>query len=60
MAIIDISENSSNDEPRGAAAKRPYERPSFRFEQVFVTSALSCGKVSPSDSNCRGLNSKVS
>ncbi len=25
--------------------KKPYEKPSFRFEKVFVTSALSCGKT---------------
>jgi hypothetical protein len=25
--------------------KKPYEKPSFRFEKVFETSALSCGKT---------------
>jgi hypothetical protein len=25
--------------------KKPYVRPSFRYERVFVTTALSCGKV---------------
>jgi hypothetical protein len=36
---------SSNDEPRPAAIdKKPYEKPGFRYEQVFVTSALSCSK----------------
>jgi hypothetical protein len=39
--------------------KKPYEKPSFRFEQVFVTSALSCGKVNNSEANCH-LNRKVS
>lgn len=24
--------------------KKPYLKPDFRYEQVFVTSALSCGK----------------
>jgi hypothetical protein len=28
-----------------AMPKKPYEKPSFRFEQVFVTTALSCGKL---------------
>jgi hypothetical protein len=42
MAIND----SSNDEPRLAAVeKKPYEKPGFRYEQVFVTSALTCGKT---------------
>jgi hypothetical protein len=37
---------SSNQEPRPAAIeKKPYEKPGFRYEQVFVTSALSCGKT---------------
>jgi hypothetical protein len=42
MAIND----SSSDEPRLAAVeKKPYEKPGFRYEQVFVTSALTCGKT---------------
>jgi hypothetical protein len=44
---------SSNDEPRSAAnEKKPYEKPGFRHEQVFVTSALSCGKVNPTQQGC--------
>jgi len=34
--------------------KKPYEKPSFRFEQVFVTTALSCGKTSNLNTNCIG------
>jgi hypothetical protein len=26
-------------------ARKPYVKPSFRFEQVFETQALACGKV---------------
>jgi hypothetical protein len=37
--------DSSSDTPRTAETKKPYEKPSFRHEQVFVTTALSCGKV---------------
>jgi hypothetical protein len=38
--------NSSSDQPRTAeTAKKPYEKPSFRYEQVFVTSALTCAKT---------------
>jgi hypothetical protein len=49
----------SSDEPRTPATnKKPYEKPSFRYEQVFVTSALSCGKISPTSLNCQ--SSKVS
>jgi hypothetical protein len=45
--------NFSSDEPRTPATnKKPYEKPSFRYEQVFVTSALSCGKVSGASLTC--------
>lgn len=49
----------SSEEPRGAAnEKKPYEKPAFRYEQVFVTSALNCGKTI-SEAGCH-LNQKVS
>jgi hypothetical protein len=52
--------HSSDEEPRPAPiAKKPYEKPGFRYEQVFVTSALSCGKVSSTQLNCIG-QTKVS
>jgi hypothetical protein len=34
-------------------AKRLYEKPAFRYEVVFETLALSCGKISPVQSQCR-------
>jgi hypothetical protein len=44
---------SSNDESRTPATnKKPYEKPSFRYEQVFVTSALSCGKIPGTSQTC--------
>ena len=50
---------SSSVEPRPAAIeKKPYEKPNFRCEQVFVTSALSCGKTI-TEGSCH-LNQKVS
>ncbi len=52
------NDNSSTEQPR-ATAKKPYEKPSFRYEQVFVTTALSCGKINPIQGQC-GLNLKVS
>jgi hypothetical protein len=33
--------------------KRPYHKPEFRFEKVFETMALACGKISAIDSQCR-------
>ncbi len=54
--------HSPGEEPQCAATeKKPYERPSFRFDHVFVTSALSCGKITSTQANCQGvLNQKVS
>lgn len=39
--------------------KKPYLKPAFRFEQVFVTTALNCGKVDPTQTLCK-LNPKAS
>jgi len=45
--------NLQSDEPGGrATAKKPYEKPSFRYERVFVTTALSCGKISGLSQSC--------
>jgi hypothetical protein len=38
--------DSPSGEPRPAAIdKKTYQKPGFRYEQVFVTSALSCSKT---------------
>jgi hypothetical protein len=48
-------DQSSKEDPRPAAfKKRAYEKPSFRYEQVFVTSALSCGKTG-TEGQCSSL-----
>jgi len=46
--------DTPSDNPRTPASKKPYEKPSFRYEQVFVTTALSCGKVGVTQSSCVG------
>lgn len=52
--------DSQSEKPRTEEApKKAYEKPSFRFEQVFVTTALSCGKISGVQFSCRH-NHKVS
>jgi len=51
MPIDNSSTNFSQGEPTG---KKPYEKPSFRYERVFVTTALSCGKFNPISEACRG------
>ncbi|MGA3091223.1 MAG: hypothetical protein ABSD75_21655 [Terriglobales bacterium] len=33
--------------------KKPYVKPAFRFETVFETQALSCGKISSFQGSCK-------
>jgi len=49
-------EKNVSDGPR---RKRPYQKPEFRYEKVFETMALSCGKISPTEFQCR-FNRKTS
>lgn len=49
----------SSETPNIPTTKKPYEKPAFRHEQVFVTTALSCGKISATQSSCT-LNTKAS
>jgi hypothetical protein len=35
------------------AGKKPYQKPEFRYERVFETMALACGKMSPTELQCR-------
>ena len=53
--------DSSTDEgPRlGASEKKPYEKPDFRYERVFVTSALTCLKTG-TENQCKFGTKKVS
>lgn len=52
-----------NGEPADACGKprekRAYKKPTYRYEQVFVTSALSCGKVNATQASCT-MNRKLS
>lgn len=34
------------------AAKRPYQKPSFRHEKIFETMALQCGKMQSTEGTC--------
>jgi hypothetical protein len=36
-----------------AKPKRPYVRPDFQHEKVFETLALTCGKLGPTQAQCR-------
>ena len=62
--------NVSDDDPRRAAQdeppsaddaprKKPYEKPALRYENVFETTALACGKIQGTQGQCR-FNRKAS
>jgi len=44
--------SSDQKAPDRAKPKKPYKAPSFKFEPVFEVSALSCGKLSSTQSGC--------
>ena len=55
-----MSEQKHPDQPKlprasasGDSPKKPYVKPAFRHEQVFETMALACGKLSPTQAQCR-------
>jgi hypothetical protein len=33
-------------------AEKPYQKPEVRFERVFETTALTCGKTNPTQGQC--------
>jgi hypothetical protein len=37
-----------------AKPKKPYRKPEFRYEKVFETMALACGKITGTQFQCRG------
>ncbi len=41
---MNIDNSSTEGSSPAAITKKRYEKPGFRYEQVFVTSALSCSK----------------
>jgi hypothetical protein len=42
-----------NDETKTTGApKKPYQKPEFRFERVFETRALTCGKIQTTQASC--------
>ena len=40
--------------------KKLYKKPEFRFEKVFETMALACGKIAVTQQNCRGRRRRSS
>jgi hypothetical protein len=66
---LELSMNSKNRPPAEAEMsvldhprvdKKPYKKPEFRFEKVFETMALACGKIAVTQQNCRGRRRRSS
>ena len=51
--------NSTPEAQPRPAFKKPYVKPAFRYERMFETLALSCGKLNPNQFQCR-FNRKTS
>jgi hypothetical protein len=54
MANEDQTKLETRKEPQTEKEriKKPYTKPAFRFERVFETQALSCGKMAGQGHNC--------
>jgi hypothetical protein len=46
---------SAQEVSRPGKAKLPYQKPAFRYERVFETMALACGKINPTQGQCASL-----
>ena len=59
--MSDSEENKRPASPREPTRrpKRPYHKPAVRFERVFETQALSCGKIQATQGGCH-YNRKAS
>jgi hypothetical protein len=45
--------NQDDAPPIASKPKRPYVKPAFQHEKVFETMALACGKLGPTQAQCR-------
>jgi hypothetical protein len=56
LKLSDVREDAAANQD---SVKKPYEKPRVRFERVFETMAMSCGKVQATQGSCRA-NRKAS
>lgn len=47
------SERETSHECLSTKGKKPYSKPTFQHERVFETMALACGKLHPTQGQCR-------
>jgi hypothetical protein len=51
--MSDKRQCADNPQATTRPGKKPYTKPDFKFERVFETMALSCGKTNPVQAQCR-------
>jgi hypothetical protein len=53
MSQPDQNTHEESATGKTAAEKKPYQEPTFRHERAFETMALACGKIDPTNFECR-------
>ncbi len=53
MAEQDCRKSDKAASESGRKEKKQYQKPAFRFERVFETMALACGKIQATNFQCR-------
>jgi len=48
-----VNADEPRSKPNSVPRRKPYHKPGFRFERIFETMALACGKVSPTQKHCQ-------
>lgn len=51
-------EKQTAGEKKSPKPKKTYYKPEFRYERVFETMALACGKISPTQSGCHAFKKR--
>jgi len=52
MADDQVTHEKQQDLDNAGKAKKLYQKPAFRYERVFETLALTCGKIAGTSPNC--------
>jgi hypothetical protein len=58
-AMTDIDKGDAQTQSERKPNRKPYQKPAFQYERVFETAALRCGKMGPTQSQCK-FNKKTS
>ncbi len=53
MSELEQNTPGISEEKFVSPVKKPYQKPEVRYERVFETMAMSCGKVQATQGSCR-------